>query len=164
MKLSEVSTGAHTLKFADYIQHLKDLKLDPDEDIDAIAEGLGSDAIRFAEYIALTRATDKAKKDMRRLALALLKQDFIFPTTYNVRLNKDEDDMAGFGFSFIFPDEKDVHQRAGILTVMYTTFKENSKGEQAMHRWTGHYSATEILEMGLDKFMEHARRNAKPVR
>lgn len=29
MKLTEVSTGAHTLKFADYIQHLKDLKVSP---------------------------------------------------------------------------------------------------------------------------------------
>ena len=101
---------------------------------------------------------------MQRLALALLKQGFMFPEFGNVRLNKDEDDMAGFGFSFVFPDQQDSHQRAGILTVIYTTFKENNKGEQAMHRWTGHYSATEVLEMGLDKFMDHASRNAKPIR
>ena len=29
MKLTEVSTGAHTLKFADYIQHLKDIQTSP---------------------------------------------------------------------------------------------------------------------------------------
>lgn len=129
-----------------------------------IAEGLGADALRFADYLATALSTDKAKKDMSRLAAALFKRGFELPEFGNVRINKDEDDMAGFGFSFVFPDHHNVHQRTGILTAIYTVFKENSKGETAMHRWTGHYSATEILEMGLDRFMDHARASARPVR
>lgn len=142
-------------------------KLDPDEDIDAISEGIGADTLRFADYLATTRATPQAKKDMSKLASMLLKRGFELLELHEfgpVRLVNEEDEMAGFGFSFLFPDAKDGHQRQGIVTVAYVVFRENNKGEQAMHRWTGHYSATEILDMGLDKFMDHARASARPVR
>ncbi len=121
-------------------------------------EGVGSDVLELNDYVNSTGASEQIKADMRKLIALLIKNGFTLERNKGkLRLVKDigqEGDYIDQLIQFDIPKGHDG--RTGIITahIARTLSKDNTYRFQNARLV---YSASEILEMGFDSFIEHLK-------
>ncbi len=143
-------------------------RLDPDEDIDAITEGIGSQALQFADYVGSTVKKEKVRNDFMKLGKSLFKDGWTF---YNdnggPRFAKDDDpeNAPGNGWAISFPQAHDSHLNSGIVSCLWSGGKINHKQEWELCHYRYHESAEGINERwGLETFKQFLFKAARPLR
>ena len=134
-----------------------------------LLEGRGLNVLLFTDY--LSRITDggfareKVLAEFKKLATALISRDFEVLYDGTLKMRKEEEDYAGTGHRIYFPGAMDKPSlRSGLLQVNYTTFKNDGTGKTRYYQSKAHYSAREILEMGIDEFLDHIASIARPTK
>lgn len=129
-----------------------------------LLEGVGSGVLDFVDYLAKSPAPEPMKARMKKLAVELIKRGFqVFPE-HNMRLNKDSDEH-GSGWAIGFPPpENRPWNRSGILQSMYTGVHEADDGTIYFSKSSNMYSVQEILDMGVDEFLQHLVKTAKRIK
>ena len=125
-------------------------RLDPDEDIDAISEGVGSQTLEFADYVNDTVKSEKVRGDFKKLGKALFKDGWEFyrhghNQIPNLTFSKTENSEDGMrAMTITFPHEGDSHLRQGVVTAKWIGNKRVAQDKVELCHYTYYETAEGI--------------------
>lgn len=124
-------------------------------------ESVGADAVMIGDWLSDQPSPPDVKAATRQMLSQLLKRGYKLYTNTGWRLNEN----STFGFSFIFPADSDhPYKMKAIFHVLYTDFKEDDAGIAGFYKYDAFYSAPEIMEIGLGRFMDRMRASARKIK